>query len=70
MGENRAGVCAHNTCGRWRQREWAEGPVYYLVLQLGQEKGEQMLHGVVLAQDSGEAHDDGGQGRLHVLICV
>lgn len=70
MGENRAGVCAHNTCGRWRQREWAEGPVYYLVLQLGQEKREQMLHGVVLAQDSGEAHDDGGQGRLHVLICV
>lgn len=49
---------------------WAEGPVYYLVLQLGQEKGEQMLHGVVLAQDSGEAHDNRGQCRLHMLIRV
>ena len=44
--------------------------MFYLVLQLGQEEGEQMLHSVVLAQDRGKAHDDRGQGRLHMLICV
>lgn len=51
-------------------RDWAKGQVFYLVLQLGQEEGQQMLYSVVLAQDGGEAHDDGGQGRLHMLICV
>lgn len=68
MGEKTEPVCV--LVMYMENGERAEGPVFYLVLQLGQEKREQMLHGVVLAQDSGETHDDWGQGRLYMLICV
>ncbi|TNN38569.1 hypothetical protein EYF80_051262 [Liparis tanakae] len=42
----------------------------YLVLELGQEERQQVLDGVVLAQDGRQAHDDRGQRRLHMLIGV
>ncbi len=51
-------------------RDWAELQVIYLVLQLGQEKRQQMFYGAVLAQDGRETHDDRSQGRLHMLVCV
>lgn len=42
----------------------------YLILELGQEQRQQVLHCVVFTQDGGQAHDDRGQGRLHVLAGV
>ena len=42
----------------------------YLILQLGQEERQQVLDGVVFAQDWREAHDDGGQCRLDMLVGV
>jgi hypothetical protein len=42
----------------------------YLILELGQEQRQQVLHCVVFAQDSGQAHDDRGQGRFHMLVGV
>lgn len=33
-----------------------------LILQQSQEKGHEVLDGVIFAQDGAEAHDDGGQG--------
>lgn len=42
----------------------------HLVLQLGQEEGQEVLDGAVFAQDRGQAHDDGGQRRLDVLVGV
>ena len=41
-----------------------------LVLELGQEEGQQVLYGVVLAQDRRQAHDDARQCRLDVLVGV
>lgn len=42
----------------------------YLVLELSQEQRQQVLHCVVFTQDGGQAHDDRGQGRLHMLVGV
>ena len=41
-----------------------------LVLQLREEEWEEVLNGVVLAEDGRETHDDTGQGGLDVLVPV
>ena len=42
----------------------------YLILQLSQEEGQEVLNGVVFAQDGREAHDDRGQGRFDMLVGI